>query len=82
MKKLILASLCAIALLGCDPEEVEVNEVGRQVFRSNESQFMYRSYGELKIVELEGHDYVLFMYDRGCGITHSGGCKCHNKMRE
>lgn len=79
MKRLLCTIAATIALAGCDPQKeeiVEVNEQGHRVEATGKR--CYRG-GALEIVELEGHEYVLFRDMNGCGITHSGGCKCHTK---
>lgn len=33
-------------------------------------------FGSIRVVEVEGHDYVVLKMGYGCGIVHAESCEC------
>lgn len=81
MRKLVFALVAVVALVGCEPQEKDkevTDKGGAQVPGSK----VGIAGGDLQTVEYNGHEYVLFRWDKGCGITHSGGCPCLGKKED
>lgn len=75
--KVLLVLLLVGFLTGCSEEHRE--EKQQEVPIINWKWVNYR--GRLSTCEFEGHKYVLYSYDRGCGIVHHPDCKC-KEMKE
>ena len=80
MRKLVFALAAVVALVGCEPQEKdkEATNKGCAIVPG----IWPATNGELQTVEYNGHEYVLYRYLRGCGITHSGGCPCIGKKED
>ena len=65
--RFLLFAVVAVCLCGCNPIREDLNEHGHLIESTDK---LCTRGGGLEIVELEGHEYVLFRYFRGCGITH------------
>lgn len=73
--KVLLMLLLVVFLTGCS-EERKV-EKRPKVPIINWTIVDYT--GRLSTCEFEGHKYVLYLYDRGCGIVHHPDCKCKER---
>lgn len=69
----LLAVLAICELTGCDEHKKE----GRlSNMRRDEGIVKYTYGGCIRVVNIDGHDYLLYAQDRGGGICHSASCKC------
>ena len=69
----IIAAIAATAILaGCDKVENDKNK------NLSEGWCYHGIYCRTKVVEIEGHKYIL-MDGNGCGIIHAASCECVNK---
>lgn len=69
----IIAAIAATAILaGCDKVENDKNK------NLGEGWCYHGIYCRTKVVEIEGHKYIL-MDGNGCGIIHAASCECVNK---
>ena len=73
--KVLLVLLLGGFLTGCSEELKE--EKQPEVPIINWALVNYS--GRLSTCEFEGHKYVLYSYDRGCGIVHHPDCKCKER---
>lgn len=85
MKKHIIAlCLCAMALAGCDfsetPPRETINIENGKHFRL--SQDNYWRYNRFSYINVDGHEYLVYVAPRQLGLTHSPNCKCiEEKLR-
>ena len=73
--KVLLCILLAFFITGCrdDKEQQTVSILNR-------ARVPYL--GVLRTCEYAGHKYVLYTYDRGCGIVHHPDCKCKERKEK
>ena len=82
--KVLLCILFAFFITGCCDDNRTKEERTRKEQRTvsilNSARIWYM--GSLKTCEYEGHKYVLYNYDRGCGIVHHPDCNCKERKNE
>ncbi len=65
MKKVLVAVVVAVALVGCETQKSGVTQV---------------SGGEIQIIKFEGHEYLSFDGNSyNGGVCHSESCPCKTK---
>lgn len=73
--KVLLCILLAFFITGCSDDKEQ-----QTVSILNRARLPYL--GSLRTCEYEGHKYVLYTYDRGCGIVHHPDCNCKEGKNE
>ena len=78
-KKIIIAAIAATAILvGCDRPGCDRVENDKYT-DSDKIWCVYGFYCRTKVVEIEGHKYIIIDGSSGCGIIHAASCECMNK---
>ena len=75
-KKIIIAAIAILVgwmVVGCDRVEND------KYTDSDKRWCVYGFYCRTKVVEIEGHKYILMDGSSGCGIIHAASCECMNK---
>ena len=78
-KKIIIAAIAILVgfmgwmVVGCDRVEND------KYTDSDKIWCVYGFYCRTKVVEIEGHKYIIIDGSSGCGIIHAASCECMNK---
>lgn len=76
MKLLHLSLLLFVLSAGCGPSGNN-NEPER--IEMYNYTYVGRVCGTLSTCEYDGHKFILYRYDSGCGIVHHPDCKCKER---
>ena len=83
--KVLLCILIAFFITGCCDDNSTKEERTRKKLQTvsilNSARMPY-IVGSLNTCEYEGHKYVVYNYDRGCGIVHHPDCNCKERKNE
>jgi hypothetical protein len=71
MKKLLFIAVFAIGFTGC-----QKHENGKDI---DESWTKHDFFNRTKIVDIEGHKYIILNGYNSGGIIHAESCKCKNR---
>ena len=75
-----LFTVVAACLCGCNPNEGCIEVEGNiRATRYTKESFPCLDYKTPTYVEIDGHEYLCVVYDRGLGMTHSPKCSCVEK---
>lgn len=77
--KVLLCILLAFFITGCSDDN-RTRKEPQTVSILNSGHIPYL--GSLRTCEYEGHKYVLYTYDSGCGIVHHPDCNCKARKIE
>ena len=83
MKKMIFIVL-TILLCGCIPSS-PTDKSGRLVAeqdKNNKNVFIIENNGMkimFRYIIIDKHEYIISIYDRGIGLTHSPKCQCNKR---
>lgn len=79
--KVLLVLLLGGFLTGCSDEHREEKQREVPIIPIINQAWVHYS-GSLSTCEFEGHKYVLYSFDRGCGIVHHPDCKCKERKEK
>lgn len=68
---------CFLAPFGSDDNNPKTKDV--DLSPCKDGNYYVRGVGNdcISKVKIEGHEYLLYNYYKGCGICHSASCPCH-----
>ena len=79
MKILHLSLLLFVLSAGCSPSG---NNNEPNTIEMYSYAYVGRGSGSISTIEYDGHKFILYRYDRGCGIVHHPDCKCKERKEK